>query len=105
MILMSKDEARNRRDFPWNLVPPKDSDAVFDNGLMLRNVKWLRRGVLQNVRGPRQAAWLMKHMPRWLVEIKGENLKKAVQKMSSTEFLDSTTNIEDEWIEIGLTGN
>ncbi len=71
---------------------------------MLRKVKWHRQGVLQEVRGHGQADWLIENVTKWLVIVKGTLQKKAIKKMSSNEFLDSTQKIEQEWIDIGLTG-
>ena len=39
--------------------------------------------------------------------VKGDEnklLKKAIGKMKSKKFIESTKKIEEEWIDIGLTG-
>ena len=107
LVLMSKDEARKEHGHPWDFKKDGDSIPAYDNGIMLRKVKWLRQGVLQEVRGLSQADWLGESQTIWMANVKGDEnklLKKAIGKMKSKKFIESTKKIEEEWIDIGLTG-
>ena len=131
LILMSKDEARKEHGFPWDFKKwdrsfrhnwgkktlggnnnkvkdwhwrEKGNVRGFDNGIMLRKVKWYRQGILQDVRGSSQADWLDENITKWMSKVGGtENvrLKKALRIMRSEKFIGSTKEIEEAWIDDG----
>jgi hypothetical protein len=100
-ILLKKDEAREN-GFPWNFQRNGKDIRAFDNGIMLRKVKWYRQGTLYDVRGEHQADWLGESLTKWMV--KPKLFDKAIRIMGSKKFIDNTCSIENEWIEVGLTG-
>ena len=101
-ILLKKDEAREKHGFPWNFQKNGKDVRAFDNGIMLRKVKWYRYGTLYDVRGEHQADWLGESLTKWMV--KPKLFDKAIRIMGSKKFIDNTCSIENEWIEVGLTG-
>ncbi|KAL7538437.1 hypothetical protein ACHAWF_006088 [Thalassiosira exigua] len=106
LILLKKDEAR-RHGFPWDFRQDGEVDKNYNNGIMLRNVKWYRHGILQDVRGTKSANWLGEFQPKWLVEIgvKSEStLVEAIEKMTSVDFFGKTKAIDDNWSSHGLIG-
>jgi len=103
LIHMSKDEAR-KDAFPWNFQKEGQNIRGFDNGIMLRKVKWHRQGVIYDVRGDEQAKWLAECQGKWMAKIGEKYLKKAIKEMSSDKFIGNTSQVTDEWIEVGLTG-
>ena len=101
---MDKDEAR-KNGFPWNFQKDEKDIRGFDNGIMLRKVKWYRQGVLYDVRGDEQAKWLAECQGKWMAKIGEKYLKEAIREMSSKKFIRNTCQITDEWVKVGLTGN
>ena len=101
-ILLKKDEAREKHGFPWNFQKNGKDVRAFNNGIMLRKVKWYRYGTLYDVRGEHQADWLGESLTKWMV--KPKLFDKAIRIMGSKKFIDNTCSIENEWIEVGLTG-
>mmetsp|Transcript_32493 Transcript_32493/g.58736 ORF Transcript_32493/g.58736 Transcript_32493/m.58736 type:complete len:137 (+) Transcript_32493:1-411(+) len=107
LMLMKKDEARHQHEFPWDFRQDSEDVRGFDNGIMLRKVKWHRQGILQEVRGRSQADWLIENVTKWLVKVKGNEdklLRKALQKMTCKKFIANTKVIEEAWVDYGLTG-
>lgn len=100
---MSKDEAR-KNAFPWNFQKNEKDIRGFDNGIMLRKVKWYRQGVIYDVRGDEQAKWLAECQGKWMAKIGEKYSKKAIKEMSSDKFIGNTSQVTGEWIEVGLTG-
>lgn len=108
LTLMSKAKARSH-GLPWDFKQNGDDVRGFDNGIMLRKVRWYRQGVTQVVRGLTQADWLIENVTKWMVRVPSSRdesslFKKAVQRMSSKKFFDDTEQIDDEWVGHGLTG-
>ena len=111
LTLMSKDVA-TKEGFPWDFKQNRKPLEHFDNGIMLRKVKWFRQGILQDVRGSKPADWLIENITKWLVRVKGEDghlLKKAIERMCSNDvtgevdegqgFFNSTKPIDDGWVD------
>ena len=103
LIHMSKDEAK-KNDFPWNFQKDGQDIRGFHHGIMLRKVKWYRRGVLYDVRGDKQVNWLAECQGKWMAKIGEKYLKEVIEKMSSKKFIGNTRQVTDEWIKVGLTG-
>ena len=99
LIIMKKDDAITKYDFPWDFCNPGETTNC-RIGLLVRRVKWYRQGELRAVRGPAQVNWLAECIPLWLgkVGIKTNKfLKDAIKKMSSKKFLQNTHAIDNEW--------
>ena len=114
-IIKTKKQILKEEKFPWKL----DRGATLDpwaNGLMLRKVKWMRRGVMRNLpkqmttkRGDKQVSWMLENVTTFLVEVKNSKETKskpsnrrkntAFSAMRSKAFLKITEPLDQAWID------
>ena len=104
-IIKSKDEVINVDAFPWKLDREEAPDP-WANGLMLRRVKWMRRGAVRSLPGQskgKKALWMHECVTSFLVEVtntkKNGGLKrKALNAMRSEAFLRKTDPLNQVWV-------
>ena len=114
-IVKTKKQILKEENFPWKL----DRGTTLDpwaNGLMLRKVKWMRRGVMRDLpkqmitkRGDKQVSWMLENVTTFLVEVKNtketkskpSNRRKnrAFSVMRSEAFLRTTEPLDQAWID------
>lgn len=102
LVYTSYDDLMTKQKFPWD---PTTRCPSLNRGFIFRKVRWLRQGELRAIRGKSQANWLAEAQTIWFAKVGGKtrsHYDEAVKRFGSQEFMSSTKEVTDAWIDRGL---
>ena len=105
LVYTSYNDLMTKQEFPWEAPANYPRLNRLCSGFIFRKVRWLRQGELRAIRGKSQANWLAEAQTIWFAKVGGKtrtHYDEAVKRFGSQEFMSSTKEVTDAWIDRGL---